>query len=218
MCFSANVSYGAGALLIATGAVTTLGNSSKQQRMIAAIPFLFGVQQIAEGLVWQALRGQMSPAIQQLGIMLFVTFALVVWPSWLPWSLYHIEKSDSRKRILKFTGVMGLGVSLLAVSILYGIDVQAYPVGHSIGYAFPNIKKSWPDSLDFLLYDIPTLLPFFVSSLRTVKKAGYLVFASMILAQIINRETTTSVWCFFAAIISLYIAVNILWLQKGQIT
>lgn len=218
MCFSANVSYGAGALLIATGAITTLGNSSKQQRMIAAIPFLFGVQQVAEGLVWQGLEGQLSPSLKQAGILFFIFFALVAWPSWLPWSLYHIEKIHSRKRILKVISMMGLGVSILAVSVLYGIDVQAYPVGHSLSYAFPNVRKIWPDSIDLLLYDIPTLLPFFVSSLRTVKKAGYLVFASMILAHIINHETTASVWCFFAAIISLYIAVNILWLQKGQIT
>lgn len=186
MCFSANVSFGAAALLIGTGVVTTFGNRVKEQRMIAAIPILFGVQQLAEGVVWQTLGNETAGLWQQLGSLLFIMIALVV--------------------------------SLLAVSVLYSVDVQAYPVGHSLGYAFPNFKRSWPASLDFLLYDIPTLVPFFVSSLPPVKKAGFLVVGGLIIAQVINREATTSVWCFFAALISFYIAANILWQQRGMLS
>lgn len=217
MCFSENVSYGAGALLIITGAITTFGNKEKQQRMIAAIPFIFGIQQISEGIVWQTMGQEMTSSVRQIGTLLFVTSALVVWPTWLPWSLYHIEKNEKRKMILKLLGVIGTGVSLLAISVLISVEVKAYTVGHSLGYAFPNMQRHWPASIDFLLYDTPTLLPFFISSLRTVKKAGYLVLGSMIIAQAINREATTSVWCFFAALISFYIAANVLWLQKGEI-
>lgn len=131
MCFSASVSFGMGALLIATGAVTTLGNKKKEQR------------------------------------------------------------NDN--------------------------PVQSYSAGHSIGYAFPNVQKFWPDSIDFLFYDTPTVVPFFVSSLRIVKKAGYLVVASLIATQTINQQATTSVWCFFAALISLYIAVNVLVKQEQKL-
>lgn len=218
MCFSENVSYGAAALLITTGAVTTFGNTAREQRMIAAIPFLFGIQQVAEGIVWQTLEMGSFDWLRQFAGALFVSVVFVVWPSWLPWSLYQVEKNEKRKTILKAIGVMGLGVSVLAVSVLTGVDIKAYRIGHSLGYAFLNFKRSWPASFDFLLYDIPTMLPFFVSSLKTVKKAGYLVLGSLIVAQIINREATTSVWCFFAALISFYISVNILWRQRGRLT
>lgn len=218
MCFSANVSYGAAALLITTGAVTTFGNRAKEQRMIAVIPFLFGIQQAAEGIVWQTLGMETFDSFHQFASALFVSVVFVVWPSWLPWSLYLVEKNEKRKTILKIIGVMGLGVSVLAVSVLTGVDIKAYRIGHSLAYTFLNFKRSWPANLDFLLYDIPTMVPFFVSSLRTVKKAGYLVLGSLIVAQIINREATTSVWCFFAALISFYISVNILWLQRGELT
>lgn len=218
MCFSANVSYGAAALLITTGAVTTLGNSVKEQRMIAAIPFLFGIQQAAEGIVWQTLGVETFNLFRQFASVLFVSVAFVIWPSWLPWSLYQAEKNEQRKTILRIIGVMGLGVSVLASSVLIGVDIKAYRAGHSLGYAFLNFKRSWPANLDFLLYDIPTMVPFFVSSLKTVKKAGYLVLVSLIVAQIINREATTSVWCFFAALISFYISVNILLPQRGKLT
>lgn len=217
MCFSANVSYASAALLIATGAATTLG-SSKPQKMVAAIPLLFGLQQAAEGIVWQTIGHESASSLHQLGVLMFLTFANVIWPSWLPWSFYKIETNEKRKRILKVLSVVGLGVSLLAGWMLYGANVKAYIDGHSLAYSLSNFKRYWPVNIEFVLYFTPTMLPFFISSLRTVKRAGYLVLGSWALAQVINQETTTSVWCFFAALISLYIAVNVLWLQKGKLS
>ncbi|UOF02461.1 DUF6629 family protein [Bdellovibrio reynosensis] len=217
MCFSATVSYGAATVLVATGTITTLKNKLKEQRMIAAIPFLFGIQQAAEGIVWQTLRTDSAAFLGHIGSVLFVTVALVIWPSWLPWSLYQIEQNEKRKRILKAIGIMGLIVSCLAAWVLSASEVHAYQTGHSLGYTFHNVRRFWPASLDFLLYDIPTLVPFFVSSLRTVKIAGVLVFLGMMVAAIVNREASTSIWCFFAALISFYIAWNVLWVQRGRI-
>lgn len=217
MCFSAEVSFGMGTLLVATGAITSIGNKNKKQRMIAAIPLIFGVQQLAEGLVWQHL-GTNSNISQQFGSTLFITIALVVWPSWLPWSLYQIEENEKRKRILKFLSFFGMGVSVLAIGILHNNPIQTYAAGHSLVYTFPDLRKFWPDNIDFLLYDTPTVLPFFVSSIATVKKAGYLVLGSLIATQVINQEATTSVWCFFAALISFYIAINILFRRETVIS
>ena len=118
---------------------------------------------------------------------------------------------------MKALGVVGVVVSLLAGWMLYGGNVTAYVSGHSLAYALGNFKRYWPVNIEFVLYFTPTILPFFISSLRTVKRAGYLVLGSWAIAQIINQETTASVWCFFAALISLYIAVNVLWLQRGKI-
>lgn len=217
MCFSASVSYGAAAILLVTGAATTRGNPLKSHRMIAAIPILFGVQQAAEGIIWQTMGQGASSSFHQFAVFLYLTFVYVVWPSWLPWSLYNIEIIGTRKRILKILGVVGLGVSLLAVSMIYGLEIRAYVAGHSLAYSFPNLKKFWPAGIEFPLYLIPTMLPFFASSLRMVKRAGYLVFASLLLAQVVNQETTTSVWCFFAALISFYIAVNVLWVRSREV-
>lgn len=217
MCFSAGVSFGMGALLVATGTVTYLGNKIKEQRMIAAMPLIFGIQQLAEGLVWQTL-GDPQSLTQQFGISLFITIALIIWPSWLPWSLYQLEVEKKRKRILKILGLFGFGISLLAIGVLHNNPVHAYSAGHSLGYVFPNVQKFWPDSFDFLLYDTPTVLPFFISSLSTVKKAGYLVVISLIATQIINQQATTSVWCFFAALISFYIAINIMLRRQATLS
>jgi hypothetical protein len=184
--------------------------------MVAAMPFLFGVQQAAEGIVWQTMGKQTASSLHQFGIITFLTFALVVWPSWLPWSVYQIESDETRKSILKKMGWVGLFVSLLAASVLLGFEIEAYVIGHSLGYAFFNLNRDWPANIEFFLYFIPTMLPFFISSIQEVKKAGYLVFGSMVVSLLINQATATSVWCFFAALISLFISGNILWRQHCQ--
>jgi hypothetical protein len=196
----------------------TFGNKLKSQRMIAAIPFLFGVQQAAEGMIWQTMgHGEASGPLYSFGVLLYLGFANVIWPSWLPWSIYKLEKNEKRKRILRVLGIVGSCVSVLAAWMLFSVELKAFVSGHSLGYDFVHLKRHWPPNIEFPLYLSATMVPFFVSSLKTVKRAGYLIFASMIIAQFINQETTTSVWCFFAALISFYVAANILWQKKAEI-
>jgi hypothetical protein len=51
MCFSAHVSFIAGGLLTIVGVASILKASHRSQRLFAAIPLLFGVQQIVEGML-----------------------------------------------------------------------------------------------------------------------------------------------------------------------
>lgn len=217
MCFSASVSYGSAALLVATGAATTIGNTSNSVRMIAAVPFLFGLQQIAEGVIWQTMAEAGVPIARHMGALVFLFFAYVIWTAWIPWSLFFIEPVLRRRKILKFLGFFGCGCGAMASWVLFGVEVRAYVTGHSLAYAFYDLHRTWPPNLEASLYLISTVIPFFVSSLRTIKIAGYLIAASMILARIINEEAASSIWCLFAALISFFIAVNVLWLQKGRL-
>lgn len=217
MCFSAAASFGSGTLLVSIGAVTTMGNHLKSQRMISVVPIFFGVQQLAEGIVWQTMGQNSESFMHQFGILTFLGFALVIWPCWLPWSVFNIEINQKRKKMLKIISFIGLGVSLLAVSVLLSTHPNAYISGHSLAYEFKNLHRTWPANLELVLYVIPTLTPFFISSLHRVNIAGYLVLVGMIITQIVNKEASTSIWCYFAAMISLYIAVNIVYVQEGKI-
>ena len=57
MCFSATASFTTGLLLLALGTVTLRMAQRPIERPDAAIPLLFGVQQLSEGLVWLGLTG-----------------------------------------------------------------------------------------------------------------------------------------------------------------
>ena len=52
MCFSATASYTAGVLLVGMGGVVLSRVREKREIAYAAIPLLFGIQQLSEGLVW----------------------------------------------------------------------------------------------------------------------------------------------------------------------
>lgn len=217
MCFSANASFGSAALLIAVGTVTFTENRSKPHRMLTAVPLFFGIQQASEGIVWLTMGQNTTQALHQFGVLSFLGFALVVWPSWVPWAIFNIEPNERRKKLLQIIGIIGLCASTAATWILLTTDAKAYITGHSMGYSLDNMQRYWSPNIEFLAYFIPTVLPFFISSLKIVKMAGYMIISSMLLTQLINKEASTSVWCFFASMISLYIAVYILSFRKDVI-
>ena len=52
MCFSATASFTAGAGLLVIGAITIRLSRDRAELPFAAIPVLFGVQQLIEGALW----------------------------------------------------------------------------------------------------------------------------------------------------------------------
>jgi hypothetical protein len=49
---------------------------------------------------------------------------------------------------------------------------------------------------------MPTVVPFFVSTARLARTIGVALAASLVVTVIVQRDALTSVWCFFAAILS----------------
>ncbi|MCX7338345.1 MAG: hypothetical protein NTX76_03570 [Alphaproteobacteria bacterium] len=113
MCFSATASFSAAALLIPTGAYCLYQSSQKNKNysLLAAIPFLFGVQQFSEGLVWKGVEiGSQSLTMNSAYVFLF--FAFFLWPFWIALSVYPITPPlyNNRKLILKV--FIGIGIAL----------------------------------------------------------------------------------------------------------
>lgn len=52
MCFSATASFAAGAGLLVVGAITLRQARRRAEMPFAAIPLLFGIQQLIEGALW----------------------------------------------------------------------------------------------------------------------------------------------------------------------
>lgn len=103
MCFSATASFTAGVILVTAGALTLRHVKSKSTILFACIPLLFGIQQIVEGIVWTSFE---SPMLHAVATYVFVMFSHVLWPSFVPFSIWLIEKDPMRKKIL-------LGISIV---------------------------------------------------------------------------------------------------------
>jgi len=203
MCFSAGASFAGGVIITAIGVMTVRRNSDPSRRMFAAIPLIFGVQQISEGFVWVALQSSGNDLMLSIASGIFLFAAVILWPVYLPLSVMLMEKIKLRRQIIWFLFITGLVASLYyAIGILL-FDVTPQISSHHIKYA--NEFPRPPANSIFIIYLIATLTPLFVSSVRKMWLMGLLMTISCLITGIFFREFLTSVWCFFAALISVVI-------------
>jgi hypothetical protein len=214
MCFSATVSYSAAAILTGTGiyAMRQARGLPPAFMLWAAIPIFFAVQQAFEGRVWQMLAaGNASEAVPYaLGFHFFSHF---LWLWLIPLSSYLIEPEKIRKRVFAGCAMFGaFAGSLVYASMLFNPEWMNISVrDHSIIYDFnvPYQSTIHLPITPLMLYGLTLLLPLFFSSHRQIKIFGILLVLSMVLAGEIKNHAFVSVWCFFAAVLSLYLVYMI---------
>src|SRR5262245_49220676 len=100
MCFSAEASFTVSAVLAAIGVATIKNASNSRLRLIAFVPFLFAIQQFAEGIVWLYMNGTITD--QNIGIgaqYAYLSFAWVLWPIYTSCAIFISEKIHWRKAI-----------------------------------------------------------------------------------------------------------------------
>jgi hypothetical protein len=203
MCFSPEASFAGGVIISSIGVATVKKVHAPSQILFASIPLFFGVQQIAEGFLWLSIPRPEYFLVQHICTYLFLLMARVIWPMMIPLSTLLMEKDNKKKIYLRILLGMGLSVSLYYVYCLFFLNVTPYISGHHIQYI-----SDFPESLAtavFIIYFIASITPLFISSVNRTKLLGILMFASGVATIIFFTEYLTSVWCFFAAIISVVI-------------
>lgn len=192
MCFSATASFAASAGLAAIGAASYRAAPAKR-KFLAAIPLLFAVQQAMEGIQWLSAGAGKS----NLGAAyVFLFFAFLVWPVFIPSSVFVLD--EKRKKILRWFIVVGAGVSLALLALLATEPLTVRVWKHSIWY---DVYAPFGASA-ILLYVAVVCGAMLVSSNRMIRFGGILAMISAGVSAFFFFETFTSVWCFFAAILS----------------
>ncbi len=217
MCFSATASFMASGVLSAIGLLSLVSVSRQAAAVRAAryplalIPLFFGSQQFAEGLVWLGVGRGWDPALVSAFGKLFLLFAFVIWPAWIPFSLWRIEPDKQRKSMLRALLTIGIILSLLLLAnvLMYGAKVAI--VGHHVAYDFTNLPRVIQSSFMVFAYMVPVVGSFFVMGDIRLRFFGVLLFGCAALAYAIWAFWFTSVWCFFAALLSSVV----LWLVRS---
>jgi hypothetical protein len=200
MCFSAEASFAGGVIISAIGIATYKKVHNPSQLVFASIPIFFGIQQIIEGCLWLTVPHQEYVNIQEVVTYMFLIMADVLWPSMIPLSILLMEKNVKRRRILRILLIMGLSLSSYYIFCLIFFNVTPKIVGYHIQY-----DTGFPESLAmpaFIIYLIVTITPLFISSIKRTHLMGILMFFSCLVTAIFFTQYLTSVWCFFAALIS----------------
>ena len=203
MCFSAEASFGAGILLTGIGIATLKKAKKKKQLPFAAIPILFALQQFVEGFLWICTSNPEYSEWRMPLTYLFLLFALAIWPIWVSFSITLIEKDELRKKALIAVSIFGL---LLSIFLSYCL--ATYPVISSIESCHIYYHINFPFYtlwLGSIAYLIPTVFSLFISSAKGARTLAISTFLSYIFTKIFYSEFIVSVWCFFAAILSILI-------------
>jgi hypothetical protein len=197
MCFSATASFSAGAVLLGLGTLTLKSASRPRELPFAAIPLLFAIQQLSEGVIWLTFRyeaAQLNAAMTHV----YSFFSHVLWPVYVPVAVLLIEPPGRRRRALLAFVAAGVAVGAYLLYILVAYPVVSRPTGQHIEYVSPHFFAL----AAMTLYLASTTLSPLLSTHRTVKVFGLLALASFATAYFFYATWFISVWCFFAALLS----------------
>lgn len=201
MCFSASASFTTAAFLALVGVITIIRNRQTIFVLFASIPLLFAFQQFFEGVVWLSLTNPQYAMWESVMTKLFLFFAFVIWPIWIPLSLLCAEKQMRARQLLRYCLSIGTALALFLLIFLLKQPIVARIQTNNIDYHF-----SAPFEINFtamLLYLIAIVVPFFISTHRLMRWFGTLFAVSFAISYLFYTQTHISVWCFFAAILSI---------------
>jgi hypothetical protein len=211
MCFSAEVSVGTAAALLPVGGycLAAAWRKNRAYLPLAAAPLLFGLQQLCESRVWDAVnRGDSELA--RVPSLAFLFFALALWPVWIPLATAAIEPSVRKRRAFVAAAALGL-LSFVAYYLPVAADGRGlHPTlaCRSIRYDFSAAalaRSPWWRVVP-ALYVAVTCGPLLASSDRRVRPLGAASVVSAAATYALFEFAFASVWCFFAAALSAYLA------------
>jgi hypothetical protein len=214
MCFSATASFVSASVLSVAGAIALKSAKKKNQKLFAAIPLLFGTQQFLEGLLWLVLPDASNKEAISTLTLLFLFFAQVVWPLWVPLSVWVYEEDVKRKNTLFIFFIIGIIVAGYLAFCILNFDVTAVMKEHHIQYQLSFIQKIVP--ISGWLYFVTTVIPPFISTCHRMRILGTIIFLSYAVSKIYFNDYLISVWCFFAAVLSLLVILVIRQVPLGK--
>lgn len=203
MCFSAEASFTSATVLVVIGVVAIRKCKAPQQLFFASIPLLLAVQQFSEGYLWFIFSGRGNAFWEEMSSVTFLFFAQVLWPSWIPFSILLLEKRRQLKKTL--IGIFGIGVLVscyFAYRLIYD-PVKAEVIGHHISYSIGT--SSLLLRFAGVLYFLCTIVPAFISSINKMYLLGVSIAISYFFSALFFEHYVISVWCFFAAITSIFV-------------
>ncbi len=204
MCFSATASFVAAGVTGAVGCAAVSRVTRRSELPLAAIPLFFAAQQAAEGLLWVTLPLAPESAVSSALTWLFLLFAKVFWPLYVPLAVLLVETHRMRRRILAVCCAAGAGVALFFLwSILSNVHSAHILGGHVVYSSTPHL----PESVR-LAYLVTTGVAPMLSSHRAVQLLGLIVTAGSLVTYVFYWDAFVSVWCFFAAAGSVVLLVH----------
>lgn len=202
MCFSAAASFSAAATLTVAGGIAIHSVRSPRQVPLACIPFLFALQQALEGCVWKSFdAGSVIPHSQ--ATYLYTLFSHIFWPAYVPFAMRLVEPVLWRRRAMDAMLAAGVTVACYLLYYLIMYPVTSRVLGAHIVYEMPHFHLGWV----MTIYVAATCISSVMASDRLLQTFGLASIGSFAATYWLSEETLVSVWCFFAALLSVLLVL-----------
>lgn len=206
MCFSAAADV-VGGLVIGAIGVDVLRHVDGRRRyaLLAALPLSFAVHQIDEAFVWWGLQGHVPAALGHVATWIYLAFAFVVLPVFVPMAILVLEPPGRRRRTMVAFLALGAVVSgVLLAAMLRG------PVVAELGtYYIAYSTDLHAGNLVVLLYVTATCGALVLSGRRDIARFGVVNLVAVVLLARLTIDGFASLWCAWAAISSAAFAIHL---------
>ena len=201
MCFSATASFVASGVIGSIGVATLRHVREPRALLFASVPLLFALHQMTEGFVWLGLDGRIGKVALDHVAFLFTLYAQGILPLLMPAAVLLMEPPGQRRTaILVLTGIGALVCGWDVVGLI-SLPTHTFIDYQSISYRNPmtgNLVVSG-------FYILATCGALMLSTHRVVRWYGVLNVIGLTIVQIVREYAFASVWCFYAATLSVII-------------
>ena len=201
MCFSATASFVASGVIGAIGVATLRHVREPRTLLFASVPMLFALHQFTEGWVWLGLEGRIDKVALDHVTFLFMLYAQGILPLLMPAAVALMEPPGWRRGVILGLTAIGALVFAWDMTGLIVLPSRCVIVQNSIAYRNHITGNFWISCL----YVLATCGALLLSSHRVVRWYGVLNVVALTITEIVKQHAFASVWCFYAAIMSVLI-------------
>jgi hypothetical protein len=206
MCFSAQADL-VGGLAIGAIGVDVLRHVDGRYRYLplAALPFLLALHQLDEAFVWWGLQGHVSARLGHVATWIYLAFAFVALPVYLPVAVLVLESERRRRMSMVPFVVLGAAVAGILLAAMVRGPVVATLHDHFVGYS----TDLHAGRLVVMLYVTATCGSLIFSGVRDIARYGVVNLLAVVLLARLTIDGFASLWCAWAALSSAAFAIHL---------
>jgi len=198
MCYSPTASFVSAAIIGTIGIATIRHVRQPKALLFGAVPLLFSLHQFTEGLVWLGLQGRIGPIGRDHVAFLFTLYAQGILPFLMPLAVALMEPQGWRRKVIFGLSAIGAVAAAWDAYGLIFLPLQCFVDHNAIAY-----RNEMTGSLFIsLLYILATCGALLLSSYKPVRLYGALNIVALSIVQLVRAYAFASVWCFYAALMS----------------
>ena len=201
MCFSVEADETLGLAVGVVGVDALRHVSRPAQLPLAALPIVFAAHQLNEAFVWWGLEGTFSDTVATAAAWIYLLVAFV-FPFVVPIAVALVEPEPARRRVMAGFGALGAVVSVVLIAALVrggaNATIEDLHISYSVDVAYGRQLA--------VLYVLTVCGAFLASSDRRIVLVGACNLAAVTVLGWFLMSGVISLWCAWAAVISVLIA------------